>query len=55
VGGLDFALKLPELLNTSLVTFKEKLGQMSSCPNGPQMSKRLLAITGPNFDAQLRQ
>jgi len=36
-GGFAFALKLPELLNTNLVTVRAKLGQTSSFPSGPQI------------------
>src|SRR6218665_1834110 len=36
-GGFAFALKLPEFLNTNLVTVGAKLGQTSSFPNGPQI------------------
>src|SRR6218665_3240711 len=35
LGGLAFALKLPELLNTNLAAVREKLGQTSCFPNGP--------------------
>jgi len=37
LGGFAFALKLRELLNTNLPTVREKLGQTSSLPNGPQI------------------
>jgi len=36
-GGFAFALKLPELLNTNVVTARAKLGQTSSFPNRPQI------------------
>src|SRR6218665_1351824 len=36
-GGFDFALKLPELLNTNLPTVRAKLGQTSCFPNGAQI------------------
>jgi len=35
--GFAFALKLPELLNTNLVTVRAKLGLTSSCHNGPKI------------------
>ena len=34
-GGIAFALKLPELLNTNLAAVRAKLGQTSCFPNGP--------------------
>jgi len=37
IGGIAFALSLPELLKTNLVTVGAKLGHTSSCPNGPQL------------------
>ena len=33
-GGVAFALKLPEFLNTNLPTVRAKLGQTPSFPNG---------------------
>jgi len=36
-GGFAFAIWLPELLNTILLTIWAKLGQTCSCPNGTQM------------------
>ena len=33
--GFAFAIMLPKLLKTNLVTVREKLGQTSPCPNGP--------------------
>jgi len=36
-GGFAFALELPELLNTNLITVRAKLGKTSYCPNGPQI------------------
>src|SRR6218665_1227586 len=36
-GGIAFALKMPELLNTNLAAVRAKLGQTSCFPNGPQI------------------
>src|SRR6218665_2346917 len=36
-GGIAFALKLPELLNTNLAAVRAKLGQTSCFHNGPQI------------------
>src|SRR6218665_1367955 len=38
--GVAFALKLPELLNTNLVTVRAKLGQTSSFPKGPKFGSQ---------------
>ena len=39
-GGFAFALKLPEWLNTNLVTVRAKLGQTSSVHNGPEFGSQ---------------
>src|SRR6218665_919974 len=39
-GGIAFALKLPELLNTNLAAVRAKLGQTSCFPNGRACFKK---------------
>src|SRR6218665_4052594 len=53
-GGFDFTgtLMLPELLNTKLGTVREKLGQTSSLPNGPQIWFSI-GLSGNELGAQL--
>ena len=55
-GGFDFTgtLMLPELLNTKLGTVREKLGQTSSLPNGPQIWCPI-GLSGNELGAQLGQ
>src|SRR6218665_1185648 len=39
-GEFAFSLKLPEWLNTNLVTVRAKLGQTSSFPKGPKFGSQ---------------
>ena len=50
-GGFVFALKLPEWLNTNLVTVRAKLRQTSSFPNGPRIC--MVPNRAMNLGAQL--